>query len=82
MRYAEGEEDLGMTVTVNIPREIEARLVADAQASGIPLSDYVRDFIIEHYEEAEDRRIAESRLDDPQPAISADRLRKNLGLDD
>ena len=70
-----------MTVMLDIPKEIEARLNADAQACGIPLSEFVRDFIIDHYEEAEDRRAAETRLDDPQPPISASTLRKNLGLD-
>ena len=70
-----------MTVTLDIPKEIEARLKAEAQACGVPLSEFVRDFIIEHYEEAEDRRVAEARLDDPQPPISASTLRKNLGLD-
>ena len=70
-----------MTVTLDIPTEIEARLNAEAQACGVPLSEFVRDFIIDHYEEAEDRRVAEARLDDPQPPISAGILRKNLGLD-
>ncbi len=70
-----------MTVTLDMPKEIEARLQADAQASGVPLSELVRNFIIDHYEEAEDRRVAESRLDDRQPPISTSQLRKNLGLD-
>jgi predicted DNA-binding protein len=70
-----------MTVTLDVPKEIEARLLADAQARGVPVSEFMRDFIIEHYEEAEDRFLAESGLDDPQAPISASQLRKNLGLD-
>jgi predicted DNA-binding protein len=71
-----------MTVTLDIPKEIEAQLLADAQASGVPLSDYVRDFIVEHYQEdMDDGQIADARLDDPQPSISTSQLRKNLGLD-
>ena len=69
-----------MTVTLDIPREIEARLQAEAYASGVPLSEFVRDFIIDHYQEEEDRHVAEARLDDPQPPISSTQLRKNLGL--
>ncbi len=70
-----------MTVTLDIPKDIEARLLADAQARGVPLPEFVCDFIIEHYEEAEDQLLAESRLADRHPPISASQLRKNLGLD-
>ena len=71
-----------MTVTLDMPKEIEAQLTAAAQARGLPLSDYVRDFIVEHYQEdADDLRIAQERLADPQAGINSIRLRKNLGLD-
>jgi len=40
-----------MTVTVEIPEEIEARLLAQAQACGVPLPEFVRDFLIDHYED-------------------------------
>jgi predicted DNA-binding protein len=72
----------GMTVTLDMPKEIEAQFTAAAQARGVPLSDYVRDFIVEHYQEAaNDIRTAQERLTDPQPGISSSQLRKNLGLD-
>lgn len=52
-----------MTVTLEMPKEIETQLVADAKALGIPLSEYVRDFILERYvEDLEDTRVAERRL--------------------
>lgn len=71
-----------MTLTLEMPKEIEAQLLAEAQAQGVPLSDYVRDFIVEHYQEdLEDSRIAQERLDDPRPALTSSQLRKNLGLD-
>jgi predicted DNA-binding protein len=71
-----------MTITIEVPKEIEAQLVADAQASGMPISDYVREFIFARYDEdLEDIRVAEGRLNDPQPPISSEQLRKNLGLD-
>ena len=70
-----------MTVTLDMPKEIEAQFTAAAQARGVPLSDYVRDFIVEHYqEEADDLRTAQERLADPQPGITSNQLRKNLGL--
>jgi len=35
-----------VTVTVEIPREIEARITAQARASGVPLSELVRDLLV------------------------------------
>ena len=55
-----------MTVTIEIPKEIEAQLLSEAQASGVPISQFVRDFLLDHYEEMEDQQIAEARLRDPQ----------------
>ena len=72
----------GMTVTLDMPQEIEAQFNAAAKARGVPLSDYLRDFIVEHYQEdADDLRTAQERLADPQPGITSTQLRKNLGLD-
>ena len=70
-----------MVVTLDIPTEIEARLKAEALARGIPLSEFVGDFIIEYYQAEEDLRVVEARLNDPQPAISSAQMRMNLGLD-
>ena len=70
-----------MTVTIDIPKEIEAQLLSEAKATGVPLSQFVRDFLLDHYEEMEDRQIAEARLEDRQPPVSATQVRKNLGLD-
>jgi predicted DNA-binding protein len=71
-----------MTVTLEMPKEIEAQFAAAARARGMPLSDYVRDFIVERYQEdSEDLLIAQQRLADPQPGITSRQLRKNLGLD-
>ncbi len=71
-----------MTVTLEMPKDIEAQFAAAAQARGVPLSAYVRDFILEHYQQdADDLRTAQERLADPQPGITSNQLRKNLGLD-
>jgi predicted DNA-binding protein len=72
-----------MTVTLDMPKELEAQFTAAAQARGMPLSDYVRDFIVEHYqEEADDLRTAQERIADPQPGITSNQLGKNLGLEE
>jgi predicted DNA-binding protein len=71
-----------MTITLDMPKEIEAQFIAAAKARGMPLSDYLQDFIVEHYQEdTEDLRTALERLDDPQAALTSSPLRKNLGLD-
>ena len=58
-----------------------SRLAAEAQACGLPFSEFVRNVLIDHYEEAEDLRVAGSRLSNPEPPIRSSQLRKNLGLD-
>ena len=71
-----------MTVTFDMPKEIEAQFNAAARARGVPLSDYVRDFVVEHtQEDADDLRTAQERLTDSQPGTTSNQLRKNLGLD-
>ena len=55
--------------------------MSEAQASGVPFGQLVRDVLIDHFEETEDRLVAESRLEDRQAPITAHQLRKNLGLD-
>lgn len=72
-----------MTIMLDIPKELEAQFTAAAQARGTPLSEYLRDFIVEHYQEdTEDLRTALERLAEPQPGLTPSQLRKNLGLGD
>ena len=52
-----------------------------AQARGVAVSDYLRDILMEYYEDREDEQRAEARLAERQPSISSSQLRKNLGLD-
>jgi hypothetical protein len=70
-----------MTVTIEIPKDIEARLLSEAQTSGVPLPQLVRDVLIDHFAETEDRQVAEARLEDRQTPITANQMRRNLGLD-
>ena len=67
---------------LDMPKEIEAHFAADAWARGLSLADYLREFIVERYnEDAEDLRDALARLADPKPVLTSSQLRKNLGLD-
>jgi predicted DNA-binding protein len=79
----EGEtcENCFMTVTIEIPEDIEARLQSEARASGVPFPQLLRDVLIEHLKDTEDRQIAEQRLKNPQTPISSSQMRRNLGLD-
>ena len=71
-----------MTVTLEMPEEIEAKLVADAKARGVELSELVREYILDRYQEdLEDLHVVQARLDNPQPALTSGQLRKSLGLD-
>jgi hypothetical protein len=47
IRYSKDREFL-MTVTIELPPEIEASLVAKAQAQGLPLPEYVTDLLRKH----------------------------------
>lgn len=71
-----------MTVMLDMPKEIEAQFAAAARARGLSLADYLRDFIVERFnEDAGDLSAALDRLADPKPALTSSQLRENLGLD-
>jgi len=44
-----------MTVTIELPPEIEASLLAKAQAEGVPLPQYVSNFLRKHILSPEER---------------------------
>jgi hypothetical protein len=70
-----------MAVTLDMPKDIEAQFTAAAKARGVPLSEYVRDFIVERYqEEADGLQTAKERLADPRPGLTPAQLHKKLGL--
>ncbi len=37
-----------MTITLELPPEVEARLLAEAKDKGVPLSEVVRAYLIQH----------------------------------
>ncbi|MCE0734258.1 DUF6290 family protein [Halomonas sp. G15] len=50
-------------LTLRLPTEIEERLEALAKASGRTKGDYVREAILEHLDDLEDRYLAETSLE-------------------
>lgn len=68
-------------------RTLKLRLLSEAESSGIPFRQFVRDVLIDHLEDTkhledtEDRRVAESRLEYPQVPITVGELGRNHGLD-
>jgi hypothetical protein len=50
-----------LTVSIDIPEDIDARLRCEVEASGVALPELLRDLLIEHFEEVEDRLLAQER---------------------
>ena len=66
-------------LSIQLDPEIERRLSELAKRSGKTEADYARELI---EDDIEDIYTAEARLADPQPSLSLDQVRKELGLDD
>ena len=37
-----------MTITLELPPEVEARLLAEAQNKGVPVGEVIKDYLIQH----------------------------------
>jgi RHH-type rel operon transcriptional repressor/antitoxin RelB len=74
-----------MTTTVQLPDDIERRLDALAQQTGLAKADCLRDWIVEHIEDVEDYFLAAQTLQrvrqGQEATFSAADIRKDLGLD-
>lgn len=68
-------------LSIRLDAETEQRLDRLAKQTGRTKSYYARELIEAHLEDLEDRYLAESRLERPQPAIGSKEARKRLGLD-
>jgi RHH-type rel operon transcriptional repressor/antitoxin RelB len=66
-------------LSIQLDPEIERRLSELAKRSGKTEADYARELI---EDDIEDIYTAEARLADPQPTLTLDQVRKELGLDD
>ena len=69
-------------LAVRLPKDIEDRLEKLAARTGRSKSYYARQAITEYLEEREDYLIALSRLEKQEPAISLEKLKQDLGLED
>jgi len=68
--------------TFQIPDEIAHQYEDRARAAGCDTDTLIREALIARLEDLEDVEIATQRLADPQPAISLDQVKRNLGLED
>jgi RHH-type transcriptional regulator, rel operon repressor / antitoxin RelB len=68
-------------LSVRLEPQIEERLDALARATGRTKSFYVREAVIVHLEEMEDRYIAIERLERPAERIPLDELERELDLE-
>lgn len=67
-------------LTVRLEPELAERLNQLAEATGRSKSHYVRQAIEEFLEERADYLVAVSLLEENQPAIGLDELRRELGI--
>lgn len=68
-------------LAVRLPKEIEARLTELAERTGRTKTFYVREAILEHLEELEDKYLAVHRLENPGKRWTLDDLEQGLDLD-
>ena len=68
-------------LSVRLDPEIEERLAALAARTGRTKSYYVREAILEHLEEMEDRYLAIERLETPARRWPLDEVERELDLD-
>lgn len=74
-----------MTITVQLPDDIDQRLDTLARQTGLAKADCLRDWIVEHIEDMEDYFLAAQTLErvrlGQEPTFSAADIRKDLGLE-
>jgi RHH-type transcriptional regulator, rel operon repressor / antitoxin RelB len=68
-------------LSVRLEPQVEERLEALARATGRTKSFYVREAVIVHLEEMEDRYIAIERLERPGERIPLDELEREIDLE-
>ncbi|HEX2164676.1 MAG TPA: DUF6290 family protein [Thermoanaerobaculia bacterium] len=68
-------------LSVRLEPQIEQRLEALAKATGRTKSYYVREAVLTHLEEIEDRYIAIERLEKPARRVPLEELERELDLE-
>jgi RHH-type rel operon transcriptional repressor/antitoxin RelB len=69
-------------LSIRLPEEIEQRLEALAAKTGRTKTFYVREAIMEHLDEMEDKYVAISRLENPGRRWTQEELERDLGMED
>ena len=67
-------------IVIRLPEEIETRLTELASRTGRTKTFYVKEAILEHLDEMEDKYLATSRLETPGKRWSLDELEKGVDL--
>ena len=68
--------------TVQTPDDLAQECAVRAGAANCDTDIYIREALISKLEDEEDIQIALERLADPQPSLSLEEVKRNLGLDD
>ena len=68
-------------LAIRLPEDIENRLAALVDKTGCTKTFYVREAILEHLDEMEDRYLALSRLEKPGKRWPLDDLEQDLDLE-
>ena len=69
-------------VAVRLPDELEHKLEHLAQETGRSKSYYMKKALAQFLEDREDYLLAVARLEEKNPRVPYDKIRKELGLDD
>lgn len=67
--------------TFQVPDKIAERYEELARAEGRETDALIREALIAQLEDLEDIRLATERLNNPEPSLSLEEVKKNLGLD-
>jgi RHH-type transcriptional regulator, rel operon repressor / antitoxin RelB len=68
-------------LSIRLDPDIERRLSDLARLTGRTKSYYARELIKGNIDDLEDRYLAEARLENRQPPLTSEQVRKELGLD-
>jgi RHH-type rel operon transcriptional repressor/antitoxin RelB len=68
-------------LAIRLPDDIEARLAELAEKTGRTKTFYVREAILEHLDEMEDKYLALSRLEKPGKRWTLDELEQDVDLE-
>lgn len=72
------------TIAVRVPIDLKERLSRLAEATGRTEAHYIREALLEHFEEIEDAAIAAERLreflEGDEPSVPAEEVYRSLGI--